>query len=217
MMNGIQYFQYGDQELDHLRRKDAALGKVIDELGFIEREVIPDMFMALVNSIIGQQISTKAQKTVWDRFQVLFYPVTAEHVNELSAEELQTCGISMRKACYIKEIAGSIAEGRLNLAELTTMTDEEVCKRLSQIKGIGVWTAEMLMTFSLQRPDVISEGDLAIIRGMRMLYHHRKITPALFARYKRRYSPYATVASLYLWAIAGGACEGMKDYGGNKK
>jgi DNA-3-methyladenine glycosylase II len=91
------------------------------------------------------------------------------------------------------------------------MADSEICKRLVEIKGIGVWTAEMLMTFSMQRPDILSWDDLAIHRGLRMLYRHRKITPALFAKYKRRYSPYASVASLYLWAIAGGACPSLTD------
>jgi len=89
--------------------------------------------------------------------------------------------------------------------------DEEVCRELSALDGIGVWTAEMLMTFSMQRPDIISFGDLAIHRGLRMLYHHRKITRDLFDKYKRRYSPYATVASLYLWAIAGGAIPELRD------
>lgn len=86
-----------------------------------------------------------------------------------------------------------------------------MCRELSALDGIGVWTAEMLMTFSMQRPDIISFGDLAIHRGLRMLYHHRKITRDLFDKYKRRYSPYATVASLYLWAIAGGAIPELRD------
>ena len=75
----------------------------------------------------------------------------------------------------------------------------------------------MLMLFSMQRPDILSFGDLAILRGMRMLYRHRKITRELFEKYRRRYSPYGSVASLYLWAIAGGAIEGMKDYASQKK
>ena len=102
--------------------------------------------------------------------------------------------------------------GELNLEELTNLPDEEVCRRLSALPGIGVWTAEMLMTFSMQRPDIMSFGDLAILRGLRMLHHHRRITPQLFAKYKRRYSPYGSLASLYLWAIAGGAVPGMRDY-----
>jgi DNA-3-methyladenine glycosylase II len=92
------------------------------------------------------------------------------------------------------------------------MPDAEVKVTLSALKGIGVWTAEMLMTFCLGRSDVVSHGDLAIQRGMRMLYHHREIDRKLFDKYVRRYSPYGTVASLYLWAIAGGAIPEMLDY-----
>ena len=86
-----------------------------------------------------------------------------------------------------------------------------VCRILSSLDGVGVWTAEMLMTFSMQRPDIVSFGDLAIQRGMRMLYRHRAITRPLFDKYRRRYSPCGTVASLYLWAIAGGALPGVTD------
>lgn len=210
-MHDAKYFEYGEKEVEHLKSKDLILGRAIDQVGHIDRVVQPDMFMALVNSIVGQQISTKAQATVWARMQNHFAPLTPEHIAAISAEKLQTCGISMRKALYIKEIAETVLDGSLELAHLHRMTDDEVCKRLSQIKGVGVWTAEMLMIFSMERMDVISYDDLAIQRGLRMLYHHRKITPELFAKYKRRYSPYATIASLYLWAIAGGACEGLVD------
>ena len=211
-MKDKQYFEYGKKEIEYLKSKDTALGKAMDEIGHVYREVIPDMFMALINSIIGQQISTKAQETVWIRFQNMFEPVTPEHIDSTSAEELQTCGISMKKALYIKEIANSILDGSLDLTQLQTMSDNDVCKRLSQIKGIGVWTAEMLMIFSMQRMDVISRDDMAIVRGLRMLYHHRKVTPELFAKYKKRYSPYATVASLYLWKISHSACDGLADH-----
>lgn len=212
-MSDLQYFNYGEKEIEYLKLKDSALGKAIDEMGHIYRAIIPDMFQALVNSIVGQQISTKAQATIWKRMQEQFSPLTPENIGRVSAEELQTCGISMRKAVYIKTIADTILDGSLDLAALHNMTDDEVCKRLSQIKGIGVWTAEMLMTFSMERLDIISWDDLAIHRGLRMLYHHRKITPELFAKYKRRYSPYATVASLYLWGIAGGGGgSGFVDY-----
>ncbi|MDL2207983.1 DNA-3-methyladenine glycosylase 2 family protein [Desulfovibrio sp. OttesenSCG-928-M16] len=187
------------------------MAKVIDEVGHVHREVIPDIFVALVHTIIGQQISTKAHMTVWERAQKMFSPLTPENIVSTPVETLQTCGISMRKAAYINEIASNIFDGRLNLLQLHTMDDDAVCKRLSELKGIGVWTAEMLMTFSMQRMNILSSGDLAIQRGLRMLYRHRKITPTLFAKYKKRYSPYATVASLYLWALAGGACAGYSD------
>ena len=206
-----EYFKYGEKEVAHLKSRDAALGAAIDEIGHIRREVMPDMFMALVNAIVGQQISTKAQATIWARMQQRFAPLSPEAIAEASVEELQSSGISFRKASYIREAAASVLDGSLDLAGLQALPDDEVCRELSRIKGIGVWTSEMLMTFSMQRPNVMSIDDLAILRGLRMLHRHRKITPQLFEKYKRRYSPYATVASLYLWAIAGGACPALED------
>lgn len=206
-----QYFIYGEKEINYLRSKDKILGKVIDEIGYVHRKVIPDIFMAIINSIIGQQISTKAHATVWGRFQTMFEPVTPEHIGSISNEELQSCGISMRKVSYIKEVTSSVLDGSLDLTQLRDMSDHDICKRLCQIKGIGAWTAEMLMIFSMQRMDVISRDDMALVRGLRMLYHHREITPELFTKYKKRYSPYATVASLYLWEISQGVCDGLVD------
>ena len=183
----------------------------MDEIGHVHREVQPDLFKALINSIVGQQISTKAHVTIWNRMQERFAPITPENFENLRAEDIQTCGISMRKALYIKSIADAVSDGGLDLTLLPAMTDAEISASLVQLKGIGLWTAEMLMIFSMQRPDILSWDDLAIQRGLRMLYKHRKITPKLFAKYKKRYSPHASVASLYLWAIAGGACASLKD------
>lgn len=202
---------YGEQEIAHLKAQDPALAKVIHAVGQVSREVTPDIFMALVNAVIGQQISAKAHVTVWERAQKMFSPLTPQNIASIPIETLQTCGISMRKATYIKEIALHILDGSLDLSQLSAMDDDAVCERLCKIKGIGVWTAEMLMIFSMQRMNILSRGDLAIQRGLRMLYQHSEITTALFAEYKERYSPYATVASLYLWALAGGACEGYSD------
>ena len=211
IMQGAHYFEYGDKETSWLRSRDRKFGEIIDEIGHIDRTVIPDIFIALISSIVGQQISAKAMATVWSRMEERFDPLTPEHIHSVPVEELQACGMTMRKASYIKEIAESVVNGNLDLEQLRSMSDDEVCDRLVKIKGIGVWTAEMLMTFSLQRPDIMSIDDLAILRGLRMLYRHKEITPALFSKYKRRYSPYATVASLYLWAVAGGACLHLTD------
>ncbi|MDR1221849.1 MAG: DNA-3-methyladenine glycosylase 2 family protein [Tannerella sp.] len=205
-----EIFIYGDREVAHLKKVDPALGAIIDQIGHIERAVIPDLFTALVNSIVAQQISSKAKDTVWKRMMERFGKITPETVCAASAEDIQQCGMSMRRVNYIKEAASSVLSGELDIEALHTMPDDEVCRRLSGLPGIGVWTAEMLMTFSMQRPDILSWGDLAIHRGMRMLYRHRKIDRELFQKYRQRYSPYATVASLYLWAIAAGACN-LKD------
>ena len=205
-------FEYGDVEMGYLKERDKILAAAIDSIGLIRREVDPDLFSALVNSIVGQQISTKAHITVWQRMKSALGEITPQTVLACTEASLQSCGITFKKASWIRAIAEKAADGRLDINGLRTKPDAEVCKKLVRLDGVGVWTAEMLMLFSMQRPDIVSYGDLAILRGMRMLYHHRKITRALFEKYRRRYSPYGSVASLYLWAIAGGAIEGMKDY-----
>ena len=204
-------FTYTEREVSYLKSRDRRLAEVIDKIGPIEREVIPDLFAALVNSIVGQQISTKAHRTIWDKMTAALGKVTPEAIEQLSDVELQRFGITFKKAAYIKAAARKVLSGELDIASLETLPDEAVCAELTQLDGIGVWTAEMLMLFSMQRRDVLSFGDLAILRGMRMIYRHRVITRELFARYKKRLSPCGSVASLYFWAVAGGAIEGMRD------
>ena len=210
------YFQYGEKEIEHLKRVDKRLAAVIDQIGQIERTVIPDLFSALIHSIVGQQISTKAHQTVWERMQKELERITPVVIDNLPQEKLQKFGITLKKAAYIKSVARKILTGEFDIDSLHSMPDKEVCAKLSALDGVGVWTAEMLMIFSMQRPNVLSYGDLAIHRGLRMAYRHRKIDKAKFNRYWKRYTPYASVASLYLWAVAGGAIDGMKDYAPQK-
>lgn len=212
-----QFFTYGEQEIAYLKSRDKRLGEVIDKVGMVKRRVIPDLFAALVHSIVGQQISTKAHETIWRKMTGAFGEVTPEKVLGLSPEELQAFGITFKKVDYIQSAARKIASGEFDIHALRTMSDAEVCAKLSELDGIGVWTAEMLMLHSLQRPDVLSFGDLAVQRGLRMLYHHRKITRPLFEKYRRRYSPYGSVACIYLWAVSAGAVSGLKDYAPKEK
>jgi len=205
-------FKYGQKEIDYLKAKDKKLAEVIDKIGMIERTVIPDVFSALLHSIVGQQISTKAHQTIWERIVVKLEAVTPKNVLNIADDELQSLGLSFRKVEYLKNIAHKVEGNELDLIKLQTLNNNEICAELSNIKGIGKWTAEMIMLFSMQRQNILSHGDLAIVRGLRMLYHHREITPNLHQKYWRRYSPYASVASLYIWAIAGGAIPEMKDY-----
>ena len=207
----MPFFEYSRIETEYLSARDRRLGDAITRIGPVQRTVDPDLFSALVNAIVGQQISTKAQATIWGRFLTELGTVTPEVIDACTAERLQSLGISYRKAGYIKSAARRVCAGELDLAALHNMSDPEVCRALSSLDGVGVWTAEMLMTFSMQRPDILSFSDLAIQRGMRMLYRHRTITRPLFEKYRKRYSPYGTVASLYLWAIAGGALESVTD------
>ena len=206
------YFEYGENEITYLRNKDKKLSEVIDQIGMIEREVDTDLFSAVVHHIIGQQISTKAQATIWQRMKETLGEVNAVTILSADISKLQSLGMTFRKAEYITDFARKVHEGVFDLEKVDQMSDEAAIKELASLKGIGVWTAEMILLFCLQRPDIFSYDDLAIQRGLRMVYHHRKIDRELFEKYRRRFSPYCSVASLYLWAVAGGAISEMRDY-----
>ena len=201
----MQVFEYSDAEMNYLKSKDETLGNAITKIGHIERAVTPDLFTALISSIVSQQISSKAYHTVWKRITEGISEMTPQRIADMHAEEIQKFGISMRKAEYIKNAAVCVLNGNIDISRLHMLSDDEICRQLSKFKGIGVWTAEMLMIFSLQRKNILSYDDLAIIRGMKMLYGYDSVSKEKFNEHKIIYSPYASVASLYLWAIAGGA------------
>ena len=207
-----RYFIYGATETGYLARKDKRLASVIERIGPIRREVRPDLFDALMHSIVGQQIATKAQQTVWGRLVQALGRVTPATVDGMETEALQRLGLSFRKVGYMKGAARKVLQGELDVETLRHMDDASVSAALCKLDGVGVWTAEMLMLFSLQRPDVLSFGDLAIIRGLRMVYRHKVVSRERFEMYRRRFSPYGSVASLYLWAVAGGALPGFNDF-----
>ena len=210
-------FSYGTLETDYLKAKDKKLGAVIDRLGHIERNVHTDLFSAVVHSIVGQQISNKALATVWGRITELVGKIDAEHLLATGIDQLRSCGISFKKAENIIDFSNKVSSGEFDLNAIGSMSDEQAVKVLSALKGVGVWTAEMLLLFCIQRPDILSFGDFAIQRGLRMVYHHRRIDRKLFEKYRRRFSPYGSVASLYLWAVSSGAIPEMKDYAPKKK
>ena len=198
-----RYFEYGDEAIEHLKSRDTKFAAAIDAVGHVYREMDDgDLFSGVVHHIVGQQISSAALATVWGRMQENLEQITPATVNFTSVDELQACGITFKKAAYIKRFAEKVESGEFDLDAVEHMTDDEAIAALSSLDGIGTWTAEMLLLFNLGRPDVLSFGDLGIHRGMRMVYHHRKVTRALFEKYRRRYSPYGSVASLYLWAIS---------------
>ena len=199
------------RQLSYLRKKDKRLCEVIDRIGHIDRTVDPDLFSSFLHHIIGQQISTKAQATIWQRVQDALGTVNAEAILAAGVPSLQALGMTFRKAEYLTDLAGRIVDGSFDLETVRSMDDAEAIRALSSLRGIGVWTAEMILLFCLQRPDIFSYDDLAIRRGLRMLYRHRDIDRQRFERYRRRFSPYGSVASLYLWAVSGGAIPELRD------
>jgi DNA-3-methyladenine glycosylase II len=198
----MHIFEYGQKEIKYLKSRDKKLAAAIDRIGMIEREVIPDPFTALVSSIVGQQISSKAADTVWNRLEALLETITPESIAKTEISEIQACGMSARKAGYIKGAAEAALSGQVDFNALHTLSDEEIIIKLSSLRGVGIWTAEMLLIFSLCRPDVVSFKDLAICRGMMNLYGLKELPKEKFERYRKRYSPYGSVASLYLWALS---------------
>ena len=196
-------FPYGETEIAYLRARDLKLGAAMDRISPIHREVDPDLFSSVIHHIIGQQAAAGT--------------LVPETVAAMPAEALQALGMTRRRALYILEFARKAASGDFDLDALAEMEDREVLARLTSLRGVGPWTAEMLLIFGLRRPDVVSWGDLAILRGMRMLYRKRSIDQRTFQRLRKRYSPYGTTASLYLWAIACGALPELTDPGAGRK
>ncbi len=211
------YFEYGTKEIDYLKLKDKIFAQLIDKIGKINRETEDDLFFSVVSSIVGQQISGKAQQTIIKRILDFYGTITAEKIAISELSELQSFGISYKKAEYIKDFAIKIVDGSFDIDSIRQMSDEDAIKALSSLNGIGNWTAEMILLFCLQRKNVFSYGDFGILRGLRMVYHHKKIDKKLFEKYRKRFSPYCSVASLYLWEVASGAIEGMRDYAPVKK
>ena len=210
------FFEYGTVETNYLKTKDKKLAMVIDQVGHIDRVVDSDLFSSVVHHIVGQQISTKAQASIWAKMEEILGEINADTILDCGREQLQKFGITFKKADYILAFAEKVKRGEFDTDAVCQMSDEEAIKALSALSGIGVWTAEMILLFCMQRPNVLSFCDLAIHRGLRMIYHHRNVDKKLFEKYRRRFSPYCSVASLYIWAVAGGAIDGMRDYAQQK-
>ena len=198
----MEFFKYGEIEINYLKAACPKMGSVIDRAGMLRRKVEPDLFKALISSIVSQQISTKAAVTVLSRLEELAGVITAEAILAKTDEEIKGCGLSYRKVGYIKGVCEAVKSGKLNLDSLRGMGDDEVITELVKLSGIGVWSAEMFLIFSLFRPDVLSYGDLVIRKGIMKLYGLDDISKKDFAVYRQMYSPYGTVASIYLWDLA---------------
>jgi 3-methyladenine DNA glycosylase/8-oxoguanine DNA glycosylase len=198
----MEYYKYGETEVEYLKSKCKKMAEAIDRIGMIERPILPHPFQALISSIISQQISTKAAATVKERLNKLIGAISAENILNASHESIQSCGMSNRKVTYIRGIAEAEQSGAINFDKLHKLSNEGIIEKLTALNGIGVWTAEMLMIFSLTRPDIISYGDLAIRNGIMHLYGLESLSKKEFEVYRKRFSPYSTVASLYFWVLS---------------
>ena len=163
-----------------------------------------DLFFGLVQSMVAQQLSVRVADVIFRRLETLLGEITAANLLAAAPEALRGCGLSGRKVEYLRGIAEARQRGTIDFDSLAGKPDAEIVRELVRLKGVGVWTAEMLLIFSLGRPDVLSYGDLGIRRGIMMLNGLAELPEAEFEHFRRRYSPYGTLASLYLWRIKDG-------------
>lgn len=190
----------------HLRAGDPILGALIDRVGpfALEPRRSPSLFEALLRSIIYQQLHARAASTIHGRVREALRPHGGARPEALAGvpdEELRRAGLSRNKLLAIRDLAAKCLAGTVpSLRDARRLADEELVTRLTEVRGIGPWTVHMLLIFHLGRPDVLPTGDLAIRAGFKRLYGKRRDpSPAALLRHGRRWQPYRSVASWYLW------------------
>ena len=190
----------------YLAKADPTLGRIIKKVGPCKLHAVAprDPFEALAMSIASQQLSTKAADTIFRRFCDLFPPdrkPTPERVMTMTDEEIRACGFSRPKVGFIKDLAGHVLDGRLDLAGLQQHPDDEVMRQLVAVKGIGRWTAEIFLMFRLGRPDILPADDLGLMNAVHRAYKLRKRPDAKRLRkIGEAWTPHRSVAAWYLWA-----------------
>lgn len=164
-------------------------------------EFSPAEFCSLAEAIVYQQLNGKAAVTIFKRFAALAgEPVTPEGILKLSDVQLRNVGLSKQKSAYLKDLAAKTASGLLDFSGLQDLSDEEVIKHLTQVKGIGVWTAHMFLMFSLRRPNVLPTGDYGVQMAVKKHYRKRKLPkPKDMEKIARAWEPYRSVACWYMW------------------
>ena len=187
-----------------LSRRDPVMGALVRRHGpcGLSQAQHDDPFRALVHAIISQQLSSKAAATIERRFDALFDGrPTPAGIGAESDERLRAAGLSGQKLRYIRDLCTHVGSGSLRLEALEELPDAEVVAALTQVKGIGRWTAEMFLIFRLHRPDVLPVGDLGIVNAVKRAYGLRKVpTPDRLTRIGEPWRPYRSVACWYLWA-----------------
>lgn len=186
--------------VSHLRERDIVLSRLIETIGPCRMPLRKDRFDALVRSILSQQISTAAARTILGRLVDQIGTPRPETLLALSDEEFRACGISPQKMVYLRDLAARVSTGELPLVRIGRLPDEEIIARLVAVKGIGRWTAQMFLMFSLGRPDILPHDDLGVRNAMKRLYElPESPSRSEMDRIAAPWRPYTTVACWYLW------------------
>jgi len=187
--------------LEHLKKSDVILASIIARVGPCKMTYRDPTFEALARAIVFQQLSTKAARTIYGRLEeAAGGAVTPESIQNVSVGEMRRAGLSKQKIGYIRDLAEHALSGKVDFAKLPTMSDEEVIIALTDIKGVGVWTAHMFLMFSLRRPDVLPVGDLGVRMAIQRAYKKRKLPLAKeIEKIAKGWHPYCSFAAWYLW------------------
>ncbi len=189
---------YWETAKKELSDNDIILSRIINKFDDLELISRGDIFFTLIRSIIGQQISVKAASTVWSRFTEKVGEITPKNILSVDFEDLRSCGLSQKKTEYVIGISESWHE--YSLFDWNKMDDEEVIEKLIKLRGVGKWTAEMILIFTLLRPDVFPIGDIGMIRGIEKSYNSgvRMSNDELYAL-SEKWKPWRTVACCFMW------------------
>lgn len=182
-------------------KRDPILGKIINSVGEYSLKKRNHHFAVLVESIISQQLATRAAEVIFSRFKDIYpkFP-TASDILATKKSRLRSAGLSSMKIEYLKDLARKVDQGKIKMNTLSKLSDEEVVSQLTQVKGIGRWTAEMFLMFSLGRQDVLPVGDLGLRKGVQMAFSLSELPkPSEVEKFGDRWRPYRSVATWYLW------------------
>jgi 3-methyladenine DNA glycosylase/8-oxoguanine DNA glycosylase len=187
--------------VNHLKKADPILCAIIERVGPCRMEFGVPEFSSLAEAIVYQQLNGKAAVTIFNRFAALAGdPLTPAGILKLSDEQLRGVGLSKQKSAYLKDLSAKTSSGLLDFAKLPQLSDEEVINHLTQVKGIGEWTAHMFLMFSLRRPDVLPTGDYGVQVAMKKHYKKRKLPkPDVMEKIARSWVPYRSIACWYMW------------------
>jgi DNA-3-methyladenine glycosylase II len=187
--------------INHLKKSDPVLRAIIERVGPCRMEFGEPVFHSLAEAIVYQQLNGKAAVTIFNRFAALAgEPVTPEGILKLTPENMRAVGLSKQKSSYLFDMAERASRGELDFTRLPDLTDEEVIKHLTQVKGVGVWTAHMFLMFTLKRPNVFPTGDFGVQMAIKKHYGKRKLPkPLQMEKIARPWEPYRSIACWYLW------------------
>lgn len=191
----------GQDAIAELSRLDPVLAGLLEQIETIEITLQEDLFVSLASAIVGQQLSNRVAEVLWARLVSLAQePLSPKILLSMDDESLRTIGISYSKIKYLKALSCALVDGSLDLDRLHLLDDDQIIAQLTRVKGIGPWTAEMFLIFSLGRIDVFSAGDGGLQRAVKWLYQMDQ-TPGIeeMKRISSHWKPYRTIAALYLW------------------